>query len=163
MFLLACAVLLIAGLAVIAIRLARAAPGPAALPIRHCSLVAWVGVAVIALSGFLPWWKVTEAGYVRAEGSMVEEWPLALLPLVVAGAWLLRPELELVQLGLVAAATGVAVVLVFELWIALLNWAEPTERHHAEIGVHLALVGYLVIALATAAAERTTLRARADS
>jgi formate hydrogenlyase subunit 3/multisubunit Na+/H+ antiporter MnhD subunit len=168
MFLLAIGGLLIAGLAVIAIRIARAVPWPAALPIRHCSLIAWTGVAVITLSVFLPWWKVTiptdgQRSVVRAEASMPEDLPLALVPLAVGILWLLRPKQSVVHLAFVAAATGVGLVLVVELWIAALNSTLSDERHHAEIGMHLLLIGYVVLTLATAAAERTMLRNRADS
>ena len=168
MFLLAAAVLAIAGLAVLAIRLARAVPWPAALPIRHCTLAAWAGVAVIALSVFLPWWKVTaqtagERSVVRAEASMLEDLPLALMPLAVGALWLLRPDQRLRELGLVAAATGVGLVMVVELWIVALDATIGDDRHHAEIGMHLLLVGYVVLTLATAAGEHTMQRNRPDN
>jgi hypothetical protein len=60
--------LLVAGLAMIAIWLARAMPWPAGLRIRHCSLAGWVGIAVIAISAFMPWMRVTETDPDGADG-----------------------------------------------------------------------------------------------
>jgi hypothetical protein len=164
-------VLVIAGLTVIAIWLARAVPWPGALGIRPCLLAGWVGVAVIAISAFLPWMRVTETDgqpwSVRDGGSLVEAWPLALLfaaPLVVAVDWLLRPERNRVRRGLVGAAAGAGFVLVAEFVIVMFDstWRDEL-RHDAEIGVHLALAGYVVLTLATAAAERITVRDRAHT
>jgi hypothetical protein len=53
----------------------------------------------------------------------------------------------------------VGFIVLGELWIALLDEAtSDEERHHAQIGVHIAFAGYLLLAGATAAAERALLR-----
>jgi hypothetical protein len=156
------AVLLIAGLAAIAIRLARALPWPAALRFRHCSLAGSVAVAMVVLSAFLPWIRITPTGVGHHQDVeyLIESWPLTLMfaaPLVMAVAWVLRPEWSRLRRGLVPAAAGVGFVLVAEFVIFMLDASRgEDERHLTGIGVHLALVGYVVLTLATAAAERIT-------
>lgn len=62
-----------------------------------------------------------------------------------------------------AAATGVGLVMVVELWIVALDATAADDTHHAEIGMYLLLVGHVVLTLATAAGEHTLQRNRPDS